>query len=334
MSSRNIQRSSCRGPYHLFAAILVGLIFASNPVLAKGEKDTCHDKCYKEHNSYNKVLVAHDPLGQLVCSCLATDGQVIGAYVRMGNGSWLGIRGLPGMGPANPRDDGGTAPAPPPPAPRDDPPLVKPTPPRQSPETARDKVDRPVEFEFFVGAGLNACLKSGNAKCSDVDPSAGLFFAPGLRIAKFFGLYMDVNFGWFNVDIEDTDMVTMSIIPMARFFFDFEVGELFGGLGAGYSRLVADGWAPHPVSGSLESLTVVQDGWFNPKFSFGITFKVAEPVSLGFTLDYLANVDGAGERCETFSGSPKACLDTADLDSVYQDKLDQLLLNAVVKLKF
>lgn len=182
---------------------------------------------------------------------------------------------------------------------------------------------------MLAGVGLNTCLKSGDAKCTGFDPSAHFLLAPGIRIVDVFGLYMDFDYGWWTPDAPDVSLDTMNIMPTARLFYDFGVGELYGGLGVGYSRIEQDGMA---LDGG-GTQTVTWDGFANPKVNMGLVFKVGGPVALGVNLDYVMNADGTGEVCvvqyHADGTKTKGCEDndTGDMQ-------DQLLVSALIKLHF
>ena len=73
-------------------ALLVASVVLMAPAQARAqsERELCHDKCADTHPGYDNALVAHDPLGGLVCSCVAEDGQIMGFYRRQGD-QWMGV---------------------------------------------------------------------------------------------------------------------------------------------------------------------------------------------------------------------------------------------------
>ena len=163
-----------------------------------------------------------------------------------------------------------------------------------------------VQFDMMIGGGLNKCMESGDADCDDIEASGALFFAPGLKFNNYLGLYLDMSYGWLSPSGEGSDDVTINtlyVMPTLRGIYNFEIGEVFGGLGWGYSRanISADS-----DDGDIE---FTWSGWMNMKLTAGVVFKIAGPFSLGMNLDYIFNGDESGETCLKVPGYPEECQD-------------------------
>ena len=296
--------------------LAIVLLVGETAVFAQSEQEICHEKCASAHSYYEDALIAHDPLGGLVCSCISEGGEVIGLY-RYQAGAWIGMAKPGTESKPPPKRDEPTPPpkvvvkvtAPPRPVVEEPPP--RPETPRREPPRKKKHRDGP-GFEFLVAFGVNSCISSGDEKCADIVPNVQFMLSPGVRLAKFVGIFLDFDYGWLTAsfqDNSDSSMNTLTLTFVPRFGFDFDVGELYGGMGMGYGRLSKT---------YSDSSSYVWHG-FVPKLNLGILFRVGGPAMLGVNLDYVLTPNGTGTVCfDPLEGSTECESNNSDVENLLQ----------------
>lgn len=169
--------------------------------------------------------------------------------------------------------------------------------------------------EIMIGGGLNMCMESGDAECKKSDPSFGILVAPGFRMSNIFGIYADVTYAALKLDdddVSDTTYRNLTVMPTARIFSVMPGAELYGGVGAGYSRTTVEADSEY---GSVEA---TWENFLNMKLNVGGAFKVSPTMHLGVNLDYIFNADESGEFCGKLGGE-KECRDNeSDVEDLLQ----------------
>ena len=120
--------------------------------------------------------------------------------------------------------------------------------------------------ELLVGGGYHECLKDDEMKCTYVDPSIGLFFAPGFKINKHIGINLDINLGFFDLENTNSDdtYYSLQIIPVIRGYLPLNNKlQIFGGAGVGYSKLDLSGSYIWPVTNEYINNIDYEYTWYN-----------------------------------------------------------------------
>lgn len=192
-----------------------------------------------------------------------------------------------------------------------------------APASAIEVLGVELQFDALAGVGLNTCVSNGQYDCGDVGPNVGFLIAPGARFLDYFGLYLDITFGWLSPDanamssagpVGDASVSTIQVMPVFRGFYSYNVFglaeiEFYGGLGAGWSRMKAS-YEIKAAGMSFDS----EGSWrtfFAPKFNAGGIYRVTEQIGVGLNIDFVVNIDGTGRHCSEENGDG-SCHDVPD----------------------
>lgn len=179
-------------------------------------------------------------------------------------------------------------------------------------------------LEIFGGLGGNVCLESGDASCDNLDPSVAMMLGVGYRFSSFFGLYLDMNYGFLSPDYpddytgsKDASFYSMSLMPTARFFAELRDAEVYGGFGFGYSRMGIEN----------DDADLYLNSWANVKFLVGGAIQIWPKLYVGAEVQLTYNIDGDWESCYESGGD-------TDCSSGDTDVVDLLQPMAFVKYRF
>lgn len=292
-----------------FLLFLLTGIGMSASAQAQSDERLCMERCSETCNLTVKVVTLTDPLGALVCSCL-DDGSMVIAIMRRLNGTWTVVK------PPSSACNGTKKPKEPEPERKSGdlgsggtriPDPVQPQPPIQPPKAVRG-----ARFDAFLGVGINACMRSGDAKCDKLSPSVGLMLAPGVRIIDQIGLYLDVAYDKLATDGELTDWSSLSIMPTLRFFQALSFGEIYASAGMGHTSIWAD------TDSEYGTVNASWSGWTNARFGIGMLFNVTRELMFGLDLAYMLNADDTGEVCAELNGVEKCENNDNDLQDYLQ----------------
>ena len=157
------------------------------------------------------------------------------------------------------------------------------------------------EFELMVGAGINSCVGSGDASCTNLDSSYVLLLAPGVRFSKLWGVYADMSLGALdptgNIHSAGLDYTTTTLMPTVRVFHTLSPKVVaYGGVGVGYSSQTIS-QASHDMWWSSTT---------NMKFNFGLDLASSQSFDMGINIDYVVHRGGQvcmdGAKCADFDG--------------------------------
>ena len=170
-----------------------------------------------------------------------------------------------------------------------------------------------------VGAGVNICIDDGADECTNIDPSGALQISPELRFGSFLGLSLDFMYGWLSVDEfpgvpnnVDLSLTTLAVMPTLRAYLPFDGGDVFAGIGAGYTRFGVS------ASGDGADVSVTTTAFTSVKVSAGGAAFVTDNLQIGLALDYY--LTSAGEICVEVNSDEECSdgLDDADLVDLLQ----------------
>lgn len=192
-----------------------------------------------------------------------------------------------------------------------------------TPASAVELLGVELEFDARFGLGLNSCVSDGDAKCDDIGSSVSLLLAPGVRFLDYFGLYLDINIGWLSPDDKTgvDSLSTVQIMPVFRGIYiidgPFPI-EVFGGLGAGYSRMAT------ALKGGGDG---TWSSFLNPKLNAGATYRLTDKIGVGLNIDFIFNNNILGaESC--FNEGPIDQCEDLDSDDDQSEIMQILILGS------
>lgn len=161
-------------------------------------------------------------------------------------------------------------------------------------------------IDVMGGVGMNMCVGSGDMECTsdagDYGVSWNLFIAGGYRFLPIIGAYLDLSYGRLTYSLDDLDgmVSTLVIMPTIRGFTTFAQGEVYLGLGVGYSDLTWEMDSDVEADGSWSNL-------INFKINVGADYNVNDIIAVGINADYVLNMDGSAQYCANPGSTDETC---------------------------
>ena len=80
-----------------------------------------------------------------------------------------------------------------------------------------EKVGASVE----LGGGLSICQDNGDFKCDQLETGAQFEFSVGYRFVPYFGLTLDLNYGWLSHEDDAFQLTTLHLLPTFKLYRQF-----------------------------------------------------------------------------------------------------------------
>ena len=161
----------------------------------------------------------------------------------------------------------------------------------------------PLGVSIEIGAGLNTCQDNGDFSCADFNAGGHFDLSVGYRFFPYFGVTLDLNYGWFSHQDDAFTLHTANLLPSFKLYKAF--GKLEGEVGLGI------GYAHHSIRGDDidEALKRTATTVAAVKLGLGLRYRITPSFSttLGARYVHTGQMNSCGEselpvNCEDVDG--------------------------------